>query len=51
LIPTSVALRAKKDRPLVVINTMDLPAKGGEMDADFRANQAGGAGDEEFQKR
>jgi hypothetical protein len=27
---------------------MDLPAKRREMDADFRANEAGRAGDEEF---
>ena len=48
LVVAGVTLRPEKDSALVVVDAMDLPAKRREMDADFRANEAGRAGDEEF---
>lgn len=48
LIPSSVPLRPEKEGSLVVVDAMNLPSEGCEIDADFRANKAGGAGDEEF---
>ena len=48
LIPPGVSLWSKENGPLVVVETMDFPPESGEMDANFRADQAGGSGDEEF---
>lgn len=46
LVPAGVALGAEEDGALVVIDAVDFPAVSGEMDADFGANETGGAGDE-----
>jgi hypothetical protein len=47
LVPTRVALRPEENRALVVIHPVNaIPEFAGEIDADFRANQAGGTGDE-----
>src|SRR4051812_17370411 len=43
LIPTCVAGRAKKYRALVVIDAVNFEAATIEIDANFRANQAGRA--------
>ena len=47
LVPAGIALGAEEGGALVVIDAMDGPAEGGEVDADFGADEAGGAGDEE----
>lgn len=48
LIPSRISLWSEKDGPLIVVDTMDLPSESAEMDADFGADEAGGARDEEF---
>lgn len=48
LVPSGIALRAEKDGALVVVHAVDFPAECGKMDADFRADKAGRAGDEKF---
>ena len=47
LVPTGIALRAKKYRALVVVQAVNAAALAGEKEADFRADEAGGAGDED----
>ena len=51
LIPSCVPLRPEKDSPLIVIDAMDFPTESSEVDANFRADEAGGAGDEKFHFR
>jgi len=46
LVPTGIALWTEEGGALVVIQPMDIPAQGGEMDANFGADEAGGTGDE-----
>jgi len=41
LVPAGISLGAEKDRPLVVIHAMDLPAVPGEMDNNLRADETG----------
>ena len=48
LVPTRVALRTEENGALVVVEAVDFPAEVGEMETDFRADEAGGTGDEEF---
>ena len=48
LVPTRVALGAKKGRALVVVHPMDGTALPGEKNRYFGTNEAGGAGDEGF---
>ena len=48
LVPAGITLLAEEDGALVVIKAVNFPAKGGKMEADFRADQAGGSSDEEF---
>ena len=48
LVPACVALRSEKDGPLVVVEAVDFPAEAGKVEANFRADEAGGSGDEEF---
>lgn len=47
LVPTGVALRAEEIGAHVVVHSVDLPAKLAEILNDFRADEAGGSGDEE----
>ena len=47
LVPARVALRAEEDRALVVVDAVnDVTQLACEITADFRADQAGRAGDE-----
>ncbi len=45
LVPAGVALRAEEDRALVVVHAMNRVAERGEINADFRADEARGTGD------
>ncbi len=47
MVPSGIALRAEKDGTLVVVDPVDGPAELGKVNANFGADQAGGAGDEE----
>ncbi len=47
LVPAGVTLRPEEDRPLVVVHAVDGVAQGGEINADFRADEARGTGDED----
>jgi len=51
LVPPRVAGRAKKNRPLVVVDAVNGVSVRREICADFRADQAGRAGDEEVARR
>ena len=51
LIPPRVAVRPKKIRPHVVVEPGHLPPLPTEMFDNFRADEAGGTGDEEFLQR
>ena len=51
LVPSGVALRPEEHSPLVVIHAVDFPAKLREVDADFGADEAGRAGDQEFHRK
>ncbi len=46
LVPAGVPLRAEEDGALVVVDAVDLPTEGMKEGRDLRADQAGGAGDE-----
>ena len=48
LVPSGITLRTEKVGTHVVINAVDFPAESGEVVDDFRADEAGGTGDEEF---
>ena len=48
LVPACVTLRPEKHGALVVVETVDFPAEAGKVEANFRADEAGGSGDEEF---
>ncbi len=47
LVPPGIALRAEEDGALVVVDPVDGPAELCKVHADFGADEAGGAGDEE----
>jgi len=47
LVPTGVALRTEEHGALVVVHPVDGVAEGGKINADFRADEARGTGDEE----
>ncbi len=47
LVPSGIALRAEEDGALVVVDPVDGPAEFCKVHADFGADEAGGAGDEE----
>ena len=47
LVPTRVTLRTEKHGALVVVHAMDGVALSGEIDADLRADEARGTGDED----
>jgi hypothetical protein len=47
LVPTGVALYPEEDSTLVIVHPVDPPAELVEVTADFAADEAGGAGDEE----
>ena len=46
LVPPRVALRAKEDRPLIVVDSMDFESEVVQVTADFRTDQTGRARDE-----
>ncbi len=48
LIPSRVTLRAEKVGPHVVVDSVDLPAESGKISNDFRADETGRTGNEEF---
>ena len=49
LVPPSVTLRAEEGGALVVVDAVNLPAKLGEVNTDFGADEAGGSSNEELQ--
>ena len=49
LVPSGVPLGAEEGGALVIVDAVDLPSKFGEMNADFRADEAGGSSDDELQ--
>jgi len=48
LIPASIPLRPEEDRPLIIIDSMNLPTKARKMQTDFRSNEPRRASNEEF---
>ena len=44
LVPTGVALGAKEDRSLVIINPVNVPTLVSEVDTNFGTNESRGAG-------
>ena len=48
LVPPRVAGGAKEDRPLVVVDAMDLPSQGVEMRDDLAADEPRGTSNEQF---
>ena len=48
LVPPRVTGGAKEDRPLVVVDSMDLPSQGVEMRDNLAADEPRGASDKQF---
>ena len=48
LVPARVPLRTEENGALVVVDPVDFPSEIGEVETNFRADEAGGTGDEEF---
>ena len=51
LVPSRISLRTEEDRSLVVVHPVNLAPLPGEKKSDFRTNEAGGSGDEDFHGR
>lgn len=45
LVPACITLGPEENGPLIIVHPMNFPAKGGEVNEHFGADEAGGSGD------